>query len=229
MAASISSSRAPIWSSTIGLKVVMALTGLGLVGFLVGHMAGHLQVFAGKEAYNAYAAFLQSLGGALWMARAGLLGFLVVHVVSAIKLNQRNRDARPQAYAVKTNKATTPYALSMIYSGYTILAFVVFHIAHFTLGALPTTEMTETGGVRDVYSAYVLDFQNPLLFILYAAAMVGISMHLAHAVTSTFRTLGVMRGKYREPLSKVGPTVGIATGVGFIIPPLACLMRIVSV
>ena len=232
MAASNSSQRAPLWSSTIGLKVVMALTGLGLIGFLVGHMAGHLQIFAGRDAYNAYAKFLQGLGEILWLARAGLLGMLVAHVVSAVKLNARNKSARPQAYAVKSHKATTPYALSMVYTGFTILAFIGYHLAHFTLNFTGTT-ITEYGPaddpIRDVYGAYVTDFQNPLIFVLYAVAMVGIAMHIAHAVSSMFRTLGLMRGKYREPLSKVGPAVGYATGIGFLIPPAACLVRIVTV
>ncbi len=232
MAASTTSSRAPAWSSTIGLKVVMALTGIGLVGFLVGHMAGHLQIFAGRDAYNAYAKFLQSLGGALWLVRAGLLGLLVAHVVSAIKLNARNQAARPHAYAVKTNKVTKPWALSMVYTGFTILAFIGYHLAHFTLNVIHTRITTygpADDPIRDVYGAYVTDFQNPIIFGLYAVAMLGIGMHLAHAVSSMFRTLGVMRGKYREPLSKVGPVVGVATAIGFIIPPAACLLGIVTV
>lgn len=232
MAASKSSSRGPLWSSTIGLKVVMALTGLAMVGFLLGHMAGHIQVFAGRDAYNAYAKFLQSLGGLLWVARFGLLGAIGLHVFSALKLNARNQDARPEPYAVKTNRATTPYAISMLYSGYTILAFVGYHIAHFTLGVVhspiatygPANDLT-----HDVFAKYVTDFQNPVIFLLYAAAMVGIAMHLSHAVSSMFRTLGVMRGKYREPLSKVGPVVGYVTAIGFLIPPAACLLGIVTV
>ncbi|MBV1861742.1 MAG: succinate dehydrogenase cytochrome b subunit [Nannocystaceae bacterium] len=232
MAASKSSSRGPLWSSTIGLKVLMALTGLAMVGFLLGHMAGHLQVFAGRDAYNAYAKFLQGLGGLLWGARLGLLGAIALHVFAALKLNARNKDARPEPYAVKTNRATTPYAISMLYSGYTILAFVGYHIAHFTLGVVHTP--IETYGpaddlVHDVFAKYVVDFQNPVIFLLYAAAMVGIAMHLSHAVSSVFRTLGVMRGKYREPLSKVGPIVGYVTAIGFLIPPAACLLGIVTV
>ncbi len=229
-----SSSRTPVWASTIGLKLVMALTGLAMVGFVVGHMAGHLQIFAGRDAYNAYAHFLQGLGGLLWVARLGLLAAIGAHVYAAITLNKRNSDARPQRYAVKTNNVTKSPALSMIYSGYTILAFVGYHIAHFTLNVLPTTKIEEYDSasgeaMRDVYGAYVADFQNPLIFGLYAVAMVGIALHLSHAVTSTFRTLGVMRGSYREPLSKVGPAVGYVSAIGFIIPPLACLFGLVTV
>ena len=232
MAASNSSQRAPLWSSTIGLKVVMALTGVGLIGFVLIHMLGHLQVFAGRDAYNAYAKFLQGLGELKWLARAGLLGILVAHVMSAVKLNARNQAARPQAYAVKTNKATTPYALSMVYTGFTILAFIGYHLAHFTLN-VTGTKIVDYGPAddptRDVFTAYVTDFQNPLIFAIYAIAMVGIAMHLAHAVSSMFRTLGLMRGKYRAPLSKVGPLVGYGTAIGFLIPPAACLLRMVSV
>lgn len=233
MAASKSSSRGPLWSSTIGLKVLMALTGLAMVGFVVQHMTAHMQIFAGRDAYNGYAHFMYGLGSILWVARLSLIGVLVVHVYAALKLNARNQDARPQDYAVKTNKATTPYAIWMLYSGYTLLAFIALHVAHFTLNVTPTTEIGFYGDakdpIRDVYSAYVADFQNPVVFVLYAAAMIGVAMHLAHAVSSVFRTLGVMRGKYREPLSKVGPVVGYVSAIGFLIPPAACLLGIVTV
>jgi len=232
MPASRTSSRVPAWASTIGLKVVMALTGLAMIGFVVQHMTAHMQIFAGRDAYNGYAHFMYGLGGVLWVARLSLLGILVAHVVSAIKLNARNKEARPQAYAVKTNKATTPYALSMVYSGFTLLAFIGYHIAHFTVNVVHT-EIGSYGPsddpIRDVYTAYVTDFQNPVIFLLYAVAMVGVAMHLAHATSSMFRTLGLMRGKYREPLSKVGPIVGYVTAIGFLIPPAACLLGIVSV
>lgn len=232
MAASKSSSRGPLWSSTIGLKVLMALTGLAMVGFVVQHMTAHMQIFAGRDAYNGYAHFMYGLGGILWVARGGLIGVLVLHVFAALKLNARNQDARPQPYAVKTNKATTPYAISMLYSGYTLLAFIGYHIAHFTVNVVHTeigTYGPADDPIRDVYAGYVTDFQNPAIFLLYAAAMVGVAMHLAHAVSSMFRTLGVMRGKYREPLSKVGPAVGYVTAIGFLIPPAACLLGIVTV
>ncbi len=209
----------------------MALSGLAMVGFVLQHMTAHMQIFAGRDAYNGYAHFMYGLGGLLWIARGSLLGALVVHIMAALKLNARNTAARPQRYAVKRDIATTSYARTMLLSGYTLAAFIGYHLAHFTFNVVNTeigTYGDASDPIRDVYSAYVTDFQNPLLFALYAAAMVGVAMHLSHAVSSTFRTLGVMRGKYRAPLSKVGPAVGYVTAIGFLIPPLACLLGIVT-
>lgn len=210
----------------------MALSGLAMVLFVVLHMAGHMQIFAGKDAYNGYAHLLQGLSGLLWFTRVGLLGVGGVHVLAAFKLNARNAAARPDRYAVKRDLTTTLNARTMLVSGYTLLAFIGYHLAHFTVNAVHaeiTTYGDPSDPIRDVYSAYVTDFQNPLIFVVYVGAMLGLSMHLSHAVSSTFRTLGVMRGKYRAPLAKVGPVVGIATGIGFLIPPLACLLGIVTV
>ena len=137
----------------------MALTGLLLVGFVVQHMTAHMQIFAGRDAYNGYAHFMYGLGGILWLARATLLGAIAVHVMSAIKLSARNKEARPQAYAVKKNQATTSSALLMLQSGFTILAFVGYHIAHFTVNVVHT-EIKYIGDkadpVRDVFTGYVL-------------------------------------------------------------------------
>jgi succinate dehydrogenase / fumarate reductase cytochrome b subunit len=220
-----------LWASTIGLKIIMAVSGLGLLGFVLFHMLGHLQVLSGgRDAYNAYAHFMYGLGGFLWVARAGLLGVLAVHVVSAVALEQRNDAARPTAYVVQTHRASTPMSRAMLVSGVGVLAFVAYHLAHFTLGlAHPEHFSTlDTAGRRDVYGNFVYSFQDPLVFGLYTVAMVLLCMHLGHACTSMFRTLGLMHGRFRQPLSKVGPLVAVVTGVGFLLPPLACLLRLVT-
>jgi succinate dehydrogenase / fumarate reductase cytochrome b subunit len=224
-------SKRTLWTSTIGLKVVMAASGLALVGFVLFHMLGHLQVLSGgRDAYNAYAHFMYGLGGFLWLARASLLGVLAVHVASAVALKLRNDAARPHAYVVQTHRASTPFARWMFVSGVGVLAFVAYHIAHFTLGiAHPEHfDALDAEGRRDVYGNFVYSFQDPLVFGLYAIAMSLLAIHLAHACTSVFRTLGLMHGRFRAPLSKVGPALAVVALVGFLVPPLACLLRLVS-
>lgn len=227
----MAASKRTLFASTIGLKIVMAASGLGLVGFVLFHMLGHLQVLSGgRDAYNAYAHFMYGLGGFLWLARAGLLGVLAVHVASAIALGQRNGAARPRPYVVQTHRASTPFARWMFVSGVAVLAFVAYHLAHFTIGLAHPEHFAalDAAGRRDVYGNFVYSFQNPLVFGLYAIAMSLLAIHLAHACTSVFRTLGLMHGRFRAPLSKVGPSVAVVTLVGFLAPPLACLLRLVS-
>jgi succinate dehydrogenase / fumarate reductase cytochrome b subunit len=227
----MATSQRTLWTTTIGLKVIMAASGLGLVGFVVFHMLGHLQVLAGgRDAYNAYAHFMYGLGGFLWAARAGLLGLLVVHVLSALKLKQRNDAAREAQYAVKKDQATTLFAKTMLATGAALLAFIGYHLAHFTLGLVHPErfDAVDAEGRHDVFGNFVYSFQDPLIFLLYAVAIALLCSHLAHACTSIFRTLGLMHGRFRPFMAKVGPALALFLVVGYLLPPLACLLRIVS-
>lgn len=225
---SVPTSSRNVWSSTVGLKVAMALTGLGMVGFVLVHMAGHLQVFQGKDAYNAYAAFLQSLGGIKWAARLGLLGILVVHVLSAVKLTARNAAARPERYVGLRSRASTWWGRNMILTGWVVLAFLLFHLAHFTGEVVAYEPLIDALGRRDVYTNFVHSFQNPVITATYLFAVTAVSFHLAHAVGSMFRTLGLAQGRWKAPLAKTGPALGLVTGLGFAIVPLACLLGLVQ-
>src|SRR5690606_8025317 len=162
MSASKPSRRNMLWTSTIGLKVIMAVSGILLVGFVLGHMAGNLQVFLGREVYNGYAEFMQGLGELLWVARITLLVLLVAHVVSAVKLNQVNRQARPRPYLHLRTQRTSPHAKIMFLSGLVILAFVLYHLAHFTIRSVHT-EYMNPADATDVYTFFVQSFQNPLV------------------------------------------------------------------
>ncbi|MCX4242209.1 succinate dehydrogenase cytochrome b subunit [Paraliomyxa miuraensis] len=215
-------------NSTVGLKVAMAVTGLGMVGFVLQHMAGHLQVFQGQDAYNDYAAFMQGLGGIKWGARLGLLAILVIHVVAAVKLTTRNVAARPSRYETLKARASTWYGRNMILTGWVVLAFLLFHLAHFTGEVVAYEQLTDAMGRRDIYTNFVRSFQNPLITASYLLAVVAVSFHLAHAVGSMFRTLGLATGRFKAPLYKVGPAIGLVTGLGFAAVPLACLLGLVQ-
>ena len=220
-----------LWISTIGLKIVMAGTGLLLVGFVVFHMLGNLQVFAGREAFNDYAEFMQSLGGLLWVARLSLLGLLVAHVGSAILLVRRNMAARPKAYARSRHQRSSPWGRTMMLTGVVVLAYIAYHLAHFTLGVAHPEHFggLDEAGRHDVYTNFVLSFQNPVIVGTYVFANIAVAAHLAHATTSVFRTLGFSVGRIKDPIAKVGPALGAVVAIGNLAMPLACLFGALTV
>jgi len=213
--------------SSIGAKAVMAITGLMLVGFVVAHMAGNLLMFAGREAFNAYAEALQSLGALLWAARLGLLGAVALHIGSAVRLNRMNNQARPVKYRVIAPSVSSYATRTMKYSGYIMFAFIVYHLLHFTIGVTDASayEFKQQG---DVYSMVVVGFQQPIVSISYVVAMVLLSMHLSHGVSSVFQTLGFNHPKYNKLFSKVGPAIGAFVSLGFISIPAGVLLGIVA-
>jgi succinate dehydrogenase / fumarate reductase cytochrome b subunit len=231
MSAALRAKRIPPWRSTIGLKVIMAASGAGLVLFVLQHMVGNLQVFAGPDAFNDYAAFMQSLGGVKWGARILLLVALAMHVASAVALSKRNGAARERAYAGGlATKRTSVHARWMLGSGIVVLAYLAYHIAHFTLGVVHPEHFgaIDSLGRHDVYDNFVLSFQNPVITTLYCVANLALASHLSHAVTSTFRTLGLSQARTKAPFHKVGPAIGATVAVGNLAMPLACLFGILK-
>ncbi|MGE0191726.1 MAG: succinate dehydrogenase cytochrome b subunit [Planctomycetota bacterium] len=216
-------------SSSVGTKQVMALTGVGLLGFVLVHMLGNLQVFLGQEAYNAYAAKLKSLGGLLWVARGGLLALFVAHIACAIKLTLRNKAARPVPYAVSEPLASTMASRSMVLSGLVILAFVVYHLLHFTLGVTDPEafQLTDVLGRHDVYSMFVLGFQKAPVAIAYVIAMLCLGLHLAHGIQSLFQTLGWNGPRYRPLTKAIGLGLTGLIVAGNVAMPLAVLFGVI--
>lgn len=194
----------PIFSSSVGGKFLVAITGLCLVGFVIVHMLGNLQIFAGPEALNAYAHKLKDMGPLLWIARIVLLTIFVVHIWVSVRLTLAARAARPIGYAHERTVQASIASRTMIYSGLLILAFVIFHIAHYTLGivqyAPPESlngqrtsflELRDPQGHQDVYRMTIIGFSNPIIAVLYVIAQLVLLLHLSHGVASTFQTLGL--------------------------------------
>jgi succinate dehydrogenase / fumarate reductase cytochrome b subunit len=125
------------YASSVGKKLLVAVTGLILFGFIIGHMAGNLLIFAGKDAINEYGHMLHTMGhgGLVWVARFGLLAAVAVHIVATVQLTIQNRAARDQAYGKVATRVATPASRIMIYSGLTVLAFLIYHLLHFTVRA----------------------------------------------------------------------------------------------
>jgi succinate dehydrogenase / fumarate reductase cytochrome b subunit len=216
--------------STLALKVYMALTGVMLSGFLLIHMVGHLQVFASREAYNTYAEMLQNLGMLKWLARLGLLGALVVHVACAINLNARKHAARPNGYPGGLRRTTTSVAaMYMFEGGLVVFAFVLYHLAHFTLGFVHTEGFDLVDGDRrDLFSHFVMSFQHPIVVATYILANGALAAHLSHGVSSLFKTLGLAQGRFRAPIEAIGPAFAVLIFLGFISVPVACFLGLVT-
>lgn len=212
---------AAVLDSTVGAKVLVALTGLGLVTFVVFHMVGNLKVFQGRDAINAYAYFLKhSLGALVWVARAGLLGIFVLHLSLALRLKARSAAARPVPYQYPNSVQATAASRTMLWTGVVILAFTLFHLAHFTF-AWTNTAQTATGpvnylkledshGRHDVYAMVVAGFSDPLLVAFYVGAQLLLFVHLRHGIPSTFQTLGLKNRKFKAAIDVLGLLVALA-------------------
>ena len=200
-------------TSTVGQKVVVALTGLLLTGFLIGHMVGNLKMFGPPEAINAYAHFLKhELGAGLWVARGGLLALFVTHLVLATTLKAKSVAARPTPYVYMRSAQATLASKTMIYTGLVVGAFTLFHLAHFTLGwvkpaliedpasrhvtAISYMDLKDKHGHHDVHAMVVAGFRTLWVTAIYVVAQVLLFVHLSHGIQSTFQTLGLKGTKF---------------------------------
>jgi succinate dehydrogenase / fumarate reductase cytochrome b subunit len=203
--------------STVGKKTIVAVTGLMLVGFLVVHVLGNIQMFAGRgetielTKMNAYAMLLKKEAALLWGARLGLLAAALAHVFFTISLVRQNRAARPDAYVMKKSYATAASRM-MVYGGLFLLFYIIYHLLHFTLGKVHS----ETFHDHDVYQAVVDSFQQPAICIVYIAAMCALFMHLYHGTVSLFQTLGVTNPVHVAAVKKLGIVLSLAICGGFV-------------
>jgi succinate dehydrogenase / fumarate reductase cytochrome b subunit len=211
------------WASTIGKKVVMAVTGIILVTFVIAHMLGNLQMFAGADAMNRYAAFLKSTGELLWVARAGLLAAVVLHIVSAAQLTLINRAARPSAYVKREPAVSTIASRTMRWGGVFLALFIVFHLLHFTTGTfLP--EWSPTG----VYGNVILGFRSGWVVLFYVTAMAFLGLHLFHGAWSGFRTLGLSKPSANPLHRRIALGIALVVWAGFTVIPLAVFLEILN-
>lgn len=221
-----------VWRSTIFTKWVMAITGIMLVLFLVAHLSGNLLVFLGAEHTNAYAVELREMlhGSAIWVARAGLIVAFVLHILSAYSLASRNRAARPEKYVKVEPKRSTLASRTMLLSGTMLLVYLLYHLAHFTWGiAHPDySHHVDALGRHDVYRMVVESFHEPLIAILYIIAMILMGMHLNHAISSAFQTLGVTNPRVTPMIRTIGPALGLLLTLGFSSIPVAILFGLVK-
>lgn len=198
--------------SSIGKKVMMALTGLSFIGFLAVHLAGNLTIYGGAGAFNGYAEKLHSLGSLLLVFEFGLLAFALIHIITGLTLFLQNLKARPvRYYKDEPAGGRTWSSKTMPYTGILILVFVVFHLLNFSF-----IDKAD----RSIYTIVSAAFQSPLYVILYIIAMILVALHVRHGFWSAFQTLGANHPKYMPAISVLSILLGIAFGVGFGLLPL---------
>lgn len=207
----------------------MALSGLGLVIYVIFHMLGNLQVFEGPLVFNGYAALLRDMPIPLWAARIGLLSLAALHIVLAIQLTSRNRQARPIAYAVREYRQASFASRTMATSGFVLLLFILFHLLHLTAGVIDpsSVDRPDVEGHRDVYGKVVHAFQNPFIVAFYLAGQLGLGLHLSHAVTSSLQTLGLEYVAFNRLFKAAGPTVALVVVLGNVAIILAIFLGLV--
>lgn len=216
--------------SSIGRKFVMALTGIFLLGFVIAHMIGNLQIFLGAEAINSYAEHLEEMPYLLWPARIFLLVTLSLHVVSAISLAIQNKNARPIAYSHQSTIQASYASRTMVMSGVIILAFIIFHLAHFTFGRIHPefAELADIEGRHDVYSMVILGFQDKTVSAIYIFAMTLLCLHLSHGISSFFQSIGLSNQKSQEKFKKLAKLIALAIFVGNTSIPIASMLGILQ-
>ena len=215
--------------SSIGKKALMAVSGLVLVGFIISHLLGNLLIFGGPDALNAYGAKLRHLGWWLWAARVFLIIMAVIHIITSVQLAVENRRARPQRYRVQRYAETTPAARAMLVSGLLVLAYLVYHLLHFTF-RVTNSEIShgvDALGRHDIYTMVVHSFQHTPIALAYIVGMAAVCLHLSHGVASAFQTLGLTTERTIPVLSWISRLFALAVFLGYISIPIAVLLGVV--
>ncbi len=215
-----------ILHSTLGKKYLMAISGLLLILFVIGHMVGNLQIFLGPDTLNAYGAFLKSKPAMLWGARSGLLLLVALHIWSAITLAAKNRDARPVRYQVQRSVGASYASRTMVFSGLIVLAFIIYHLLHFTVGAFDpeVLKFEDSEGRHDIFRMVVLGFSHPLVSSFYIFAMALLCLHLSHGVSSLFQSLGFRSGQQKIWANRIALLLAWGIFLGNSSIPIAILM-----
>ena len=207
--------------------MIVAVTGIILILFVIGHLLGNLQIFLGPEWINGYSEHLHNLGPILWAIRAFLIVAVLAHIYYTIRLAIENRRARPERYQRKDIVKATLASRSMVMSGLIILTFVIYHLLQFTarvtdprFAALPMDPL----GHYDVYSMMILGFQSPLVSGFYIVAMFLLALHLSHGSSSFFQSLGLNNHKLLPRLARAGQIFAWLLFFGYSSIPAAVLL-----
>ncbi len=222
-----------LFKSTVGRKILMAVTGLMLVGFISVHLLGNMSVFAGADGINAYAKHLHDLGPLVWVFRLVMLCLFAVHITFGIQLYLENRAATPDNYAVQKTLVTTFSAKTMVFTGLIILTFLLYHLLHFTVQItnpeISSHHLPLDAAMRpDVFTMVVTSFQNIFIALVYVVALIALLLHLMHGISSWVQTLGWSTGTSQDKVTAIGKIVAIVYGLAYIAIPLFILARIVK-
>jgi len=232
--------------SSILSKVVMAVTGFMLVGYIVVHTAGNLLIYAGKDEINQYSQFLHSLGPLLWIFRIVLLVALILHIWTSVKLKFDNLDAKPRKYAIRKYVKAKLTSRTMIWTGILIFCFVTYHVAHLTLHLTYPGEVNPQVYIphntvvsqdvsncihfqrTDVFSMLVLGFKEWYISLIYIIGIIIVSFHLNHAIQSMFQTLGLNSPSYFPCIQKTSVWLSIIIALCLISIPVTIMLGLVG-
>jgi succinate dehydrogenase / fumarate reductase cytochrome b subunit len=225
-----------LFTSSVGRKYVMAVTGCVLLLFVVGHLIGNLQVFLGREALNRYGHFLQSNVELLWPVRLALVAMVGLHVWSAVTLTLENRAARPMGYDGNPAPPAASYASrTMLVSGLIVASFVIYHLLHYTV-RLEAVNFTGTdyrtlkegltgGGERhDVYAMVILGFRKPLVSAFYLLGVALLCLHLSHGIRAMFQSVGWQNRVWGPVVERAAPIIAWMLFLGYASIPVAVLL-----
>jgi len=218
------------FTSSLGKKFLMAITGAGLFLFVIGHLLGNLQIFLGPEAINRYGHFLQTTPEILWPARIGLLVFVGIHIWASISLTLENRAARGTRYEVKEVVDATLASRTMIWSGLIIFAFVAFHLAHYTLMVVHPEfrDLRDANGWHDIYRMMIIGFSNYWVSGFYVLGIGLLCIHLSHGASAMFQSLGLNNAAYEAVIDRLATVAAVVIFLGYMSIPLAVLAGVVQ-
>jgi succinate dehydrogenase / fumarate reductase cytochrome b subunit len=220
------------YEASIGKKAVMALTGVALFGYVVGHLLGNLQIYSpNPEQIDKYAAFLHNPSNAvaLWIIRALLMLCVILHITASVQLWWQNRAARPVPYYKKDDVPAAYAARTMIWSGPIVGTFVVFHVLHLTAGkVLLLRDVNGDPVTPDVRYNVIAGFQHPAISAFYILAMALLCLHLYHGIWSLFQSLGVSHPRYTPGLKKFAAIAAILIAAGNISIPIAVMTGLLT-
>jgi succinate dehydrogenase / fumarate reductase cytochrome b subunit len=219
------------FQTSLGKKYIMAVTGLGMVGYVVIHMIGNLSIYAGPGAINAYAEKLHQLLPLLWGFRLVLLILFLTHICTGVMLYLENRRARPVGYARKVNVKTSFPAETMIWSGLLLALFVIYHLLQFTLRITnpDISNLIDASGRPDVFAMVTLSFTRVPISMGYITAMVILLFHLYHGIQSLFQSLGLNTEETLPFIEKSGRAVAFLLSLGFASIPITFLFAIMNI
>jgi succinate dehydrogenase / fumarate reductase, cytochrome b subunit len=218
------------YQSSIGKKYVVAITALVLILYVLGHLAGNLQIYLGQDRINTYAKFLHDLGPILWAVRVFLLAAFALHIAASIQLAHENRLAKPEKYAVPGHQRSTMASRTMLVSGLIVLCFVVYHLLQFTVQVTDPEfrEVHDSLGRHDVYRMLITGFRHPLVSLFYAVGLFLLTTHLSHGFASVVQTLGVNNRKIASFVSTGGQTLAWLVFAGYVSIPLTILLGFIK-
>jgi succinate dehydrogenase / fumarate reductase cytochrome b subunit len=213
------------WHSTNGKKVVMAVTGVMMFGFVVGHMLGNLQMYEAPEHINAYGHFLHNLGELLWLERGIMLLAIALHITATVQLALRSKVARPIGYSRRQAINSSYAARTMYWSGPIVLAFIIFHLLQFTAGYIHPQSQFIAG---DVYHNVVAGFQVWWVSAWYIFAICLLGLHLSHGLWSMFQSVGLAHPRLTPYLRNAARAVALVIVLGYISIPISVLLGFIK-